>query len=123
MLVTTGAVVQCSFGLSPTEFVASGEVVSATTPVGVVTDVTPVNIETFGMCISPANPAVIAATTAALGVPTPAPCVPVLTPWEPGALRVVVNGVPALNQWSACECAWAGVVSVSDPGQLRSQAM
>lgn len=76
-----------------------------------ITDVTPENIPTFGMCSSPSNPAVIAA-----GVPVP--CVPVLSPWTPGAALVTINAIPALDDASECMCAWAGVVTVSDPGQL-----
>ena len=62
---------------------------------------------------------VIAATSAALGVFTPAPCVPVLTPWTPGAAGVTINDVTALDDASECRCAWLGVVTVTDPGQAR----
>ena len=117
--VATGALVMCVFGDAPAEFTASGENVAATTPAGVITDVGPENIPTFGMCTAPANPEVIAATSAALGVPTPAPCLPVLSPWTPGAAGVQINGVAALDDESECRCAWAGVITVTDPGQAR----
>jgi hypothetical protein len=38
-------------------------------------------------------------------------------PWTPGAALVTIDGVPALDDTSECMCAWAGVVTVSDPGQ------
>ena len=119
MQVSTGAQVECSFGASPAVFSASGEKVAATTPAGVVTDVEEENIPSFGMSSAPTNPDVMAATAAALGTPTPAPCVPVLSPWTPGALRVTVNGVAALDSDSKCMCDWAGVIQVIDPGQER----
>ena len=69
---------------------------------------------TFGMCSNPANPAVIAATAAALGVPTPAPCVPVIpTPWMPGCPTVLVCGKPLLNNTSKLMCAYGGVIQVA----------
>ncbi len=117
--VSTGAEVLCTFGDVPAVFAASSENVAATTPAGVITDVEPENIATFGMCSAPTNPEVIAATSAALGVFTPAPCVPVLMPWTPGAEGVTVNGVTALDDESECQCAWLGVVTVTDPGQAR----
>ena len=122
MLVSTGALVECAFGVAPCVFTASGEDVSATTPTGVVTDVEAENIPTFGMCSAPANPEVIAATAAAFGVLTPVPCTPVLAPWTPGAVGVTINGVPALDDESECMCAWAGVITVTDPGQVRVTA-
>lgn len=117
--VSTGAEVVCSFGVAPSVFNASSENVAATTPAGVITDVEVENIPPFGMCSAPANPEVISATAAALGVFTPVPCVPVLTPWTPGAAGVAINGIPALDDESVCLCAWAGVITVSDPGQER----
>jgi hypothetical protein len=62
---------------------------------------------------------VAAATAAALGVLTPMPCVPVIpAPWVPGAPTVLVANMPALNNTSKLMCAWAGVISISLPGQF-----
>lgn len=84
-----------------------------------VTDVLPVkNIQSFSMCKSPANPAVQAATTAASGVFTPAPCVPATElPWTPPA-TVLVSGVAAFGQEATCQCKWQGTVKVVNPGQV-----
>lgn len=111
--VSTGAQVQCSFGTIPAVFDASGIDVTATTSAGVITDVTAANIPTFGMCSAPTNPAVILASG------NPVPCLPVLMPWTPGAARVTINGVNALDDASQCTCSWAGIVTVSSAGQLR----
>ena len=77
-----------------------------------------VNIMPFGMCISIANPHVAAATSAALGVLTPQPCIPATaSPWMPGAPTVMIANQPALDNISTCMCNWAGVITVADPGQ------
>ncbi|MBW4651438.1 MAG: DUF4280 domain-containing protein [Kastovskya adunca ATA6-11-RM4] len=69
-----------------------------------------VNILPFGLCTSPANPAVAAATAAALGVLTPMPCVPVtVAPCVPGAVKVRVGMFPALPNTAMCNCMWGGV--------------
>jgi hypothetical protein len=115
--VATGATLQCSMGTTPSTFAASGAAVSATTPAGVISDTGPGNVPPFGLCQSPANPQVAAATAAASGTLTPQPCQPVLTPWTPGAAQVSVGGVPALDDASQCSCAWAGMITVTDAGQ------
>ena len=75
------------------------------------------NIKTFGMCNSPANPAVAAATAAKSGVFTPAPCVPATAdPWSPPQ-PVAISADPAFNQEATCQCAWGGTIAVLDPGQ------
>jgi hypothetical protein len=80
-----------------------------------------VNIAPFGMCTSIANPAVAAATSAALGVLTPVPCVPAtVSPWIPGSPTVMIGGMPALNKTSQCMCLWAGVISIRMPGQVTN---
>ncbi len=76
-----------------------------------------VNVLPFGLCRSPSNPQVAAATAAASGVLTPQPCFPsVAAPWSPGASVVTVDDVPALTSNSTCTCQWAGVVEVAQPG-------
>jgi len=77
-----------------------------------------VNIQPFGMCTTPTNPQVAAATAAAMGVLTPQPCIPnTQTPWEPGAVTTILDGMPALHQPSTCMCMWGGVISITMPGQ------
>ena len=109
--VCTGAMVACTFGVAPAVFTASSVDVDATAPAGVITDVSVENIPTFGMCVSPANPAV------SVNPAHTAPCIPVLQPWTPGSARVTIDGIPALDDASECMCAWTGVVTVSSPGQ------
>ena len=80
-----------------------------------------VNIMPFGMCMSPANPTVAAATAAALGVLTPMPCIPnTPAPWAPGSPTVTLGGLPMLNNTSTCNCLWGGVISIVMPGQVQT---
>jgi len=92
-------------------------------PAATIMDYKPmVNIPTFGMCQSPANPQVAAATAAALGVLTPQPCIPMTTaPWTPGATKVTIKGNPALTDSSQCMCNWAGSISITSAGQTKIQ--
>jgi hypothetical protein len=116
-VVATGASLKCSFGSAPASFTASSTDVDATTAAGVVDDVASENIPSFGLCSSLANPQVASATSAAGGTLTPQTCVPVLSPWTPGASNATVDGLPALDDSSTCSCAWGGVVSVDSAGQ------
>jgi hypothetical protein len=119
-LVCTGATLQCSFGTLPATFAASGTDVAAGQPAGVVTDVGSASVPSFGLCTSPSNPQVAQATSAAGGTLTPQPCQPVLEPWSPGSPDVTIGDVAALDASSQSACAWAGVVTVSDPGQAAA---
>ncbi len=119
--VTMGAQLMCSFGVAPSALIVlpANRVLSSGMPAANIMDFAPiVNIPPFGMCMSPANPEVIAATAAALGVLTPMPCVPVTTPWVPGAPTVMIGNMPVLDNNSKCMCAWAGVISILTPGQF-----
>jgi hypothetical protein len=119
-LVTAGAVLKCSFGLAPSALVVTPEnKMLAGTPAANIMDHVPMkNIMPFGMCTTQSNPTVAAATAAASGVPTPAPCVPVTSaPWTPGAATMQLGNQPALTDVSVCNCNWGGVITVSSPGQ------
>lgn len=122
-LVTNGAVLQCSFGTAPsTMSVLPANMVNASNlPAATIMDNKPMmNIMSFVMCITQTNPAVAAATAAAMGTPTPAPCIPVTTaPWIPGSPKVLIKNQPALNNSSKCMCTWGGVISIVQPGQIK----
>lgn len=124
--VVAGAMLTCSFGLAPG--VLAPKVMSRVTiegrPAAQITDnVGMVNIPTFAMCNSLANPQVATATSAALGVLTPMPCVPaIVTPWSPGAMKTQVGGVPALVSGAQCNCAYGGVIQITMPGAVRTTA-
>ena len=91
------------------------------TDVEVVFDAPTVNIGPFGLCTTPTNPQVAAATAAAMGTLTPQPCVPVTpVPWAPGSPTVLVDGQPALNSSSTCACQWGGVISIVAPGSATT---
>lgn len=122
MQTCMGATLQCSFGLAPSSLVVLpvNRTLTSNVPAANIMDHIPMtNIMPFGMCTCPANPAVAAATTAALGVLTPMPCVPVTpAPWVPGAPTVLIANMPALDNTSKLMCTWGGVIQIVVPGQM-----
>lgn len=122
--VCTSAMMKCSFGAAPSSFVATVRpVMTSNLTAGVITDNIPfTNIPPFGACMSLSNPTVAAATSAAFGVLTPQPCVPVIpAPWKPGASTVMIANIPALDDVSTLNCAWAGVITFAQAGQTTHQ--
>jgi len=119
--VCQGAVLQCSCGMAP----ATLNVINPMGPtaqnlaMATIMDFAPVtNIPTFGMCTTQVNPAVAAATAAAMGTPTPAPCMPAITsPWTPGS-QVMVCNKPALLDNARCMCAYMGQITITSPGNM-----
>lgn len=122
--VVNSAQLACSFGAAPSALTVLpiNRVKCGNQPAANIMDHQPmVNIAPFGMCMSPSNPQVIAATAAALGVFTPQPCMPVTpAPWVPGAVTVNIANQPALDNVSKCNCVWTGIISVVMPGQLTT---
>ena len=120
--VCMGAMLMCSFGVAPSSLIVlpTNKTMTSYVPAANIMDNVPmVNILPFGMCTSLANPTVAAATTAALGVLTPMPCIPVTTaPWAPGSLTVKVGNMAALTNNCKLMCTWAGVIQVTVPGQF-----
>lgn len=122
-VVTTGAVLQCTFGAAPSVFnvLPVNMVTVNNIPAANISDYIPLtNILPFGMCTSIANPMVIAATAAALGVLTPMPCIPVtVAPWIVGEPTVTLQNMPILNDSSTLVCSWAGTISIKFAGQVQ----
>ena len=116
-----GATLACSFGAAPATLVPSPKPVLTGHQVAAnIMDHVPIaNVTPFGMCLSIANPAVAAATSAAMGVLTPMPCVPATpAPWVPGSPTVMLCNAPALNDTSTLNCMWGGVITFVAPGQF-----
>jgi hypothetical protein len=120
--VCNGALLKCSMGLAPSTFVVlpiNRELTSTQPAANIMDHIPMLNVMPFGMCQSPSNPVVIAATAAALGTPTPAPCIPATpAPWMPGSPTVLLANMPALNDTSKLNCIWAGIIEVTMPGQM-----
>ncbi|HUK15856.1 MAG TPA: DUF4280 domain-containing protein [Bryobacteraceae bacterium] len=122
MQVCNGATMMCTFGMAPSSLVVLPvhRTMTAQQPDANIMDYQPmVNIQPFGMCMSPANPQVAAATAAAMGVLTPQPCIPcTVTPWTPGAATVMLDNAPTLDNISQLMCMWGGVITFVMPGEL-----
>src|SRR5258708_15818743 len=120
-LVCMGALLQCSFGAAPgpLSVLPVNRVLTGPPAATVMNSAPIVNVPSCAMCPSPSNPAVIAATAAALGVLTPMPCVPVTpAPWVPGAPTVLIGSMPALDDQSKLMCMWGGVIQINMAGQF-----
>ncbi len=123
--VCMGAMMQCTFGMAPSSLVVlpTNKVMTNMVPDANIMDHIPMtNIMPFGMCTSPANPTVAAATAAALGVLTPMPCIPnTPAPWIAGAPTVLLGNFPTLDNVSQLMCIWAGVITFTDAGEETVQ--
>ncbi len=120
----SGATLKCTFGMAPGTLIVLplNRVMTESKPAANIMDNKPMmNIMPFGMCQSLANPTVAAATSAAMGVLTPMPCIPnTVVPWTPGNPMVLLGGQPSINNSSKLACMWAGVISIIVPGQTST---
>jgi hypothetical protein len=123
--VVNGAQLTCPFGTSPSSFVVlpANQVQTEKQPAATIMDHVPMtNVMPFGMCNSPSNPQVAAATAAAFGVLTPQPCIPATAaPWTPGAASVQIAKYNTLDTASTCSCNWGGVITITNPGESSVQ--
>lgn len=123
--VCNGAQLQCSMGSSTSVLVVLPDrrILLDGQPQANIMDFQPnTNIQSFGLCFSPANPMVMMATAAHFGVLTPMPCRPNTTkPWVRGEEKLLLKNSPALCQDDTLQCAWQGTISIVDCGQGRGQ--
>ena len=124
-LVVDGAMLMCSFGAAPGKLTVlpTNMVKAENKPVATMMDFKPtVNIAPFGMCMSPANPQVAAATAAAMGVLTPQPCVPATAqPWISPVPSVKVGHMSVLDENCQLKCMWNGMITITMPGTMQTQ--
>ena len=123
--VCMGATLQCTFGtmmskLMITDFMRP---LIKGMPKATIMDFAPMeNIMSFGMCRSLTNPTVASATSAACGVLTPMPCIPVtVTPWAPCG-KELIKMMPALLDNGKCMCSWGGSISIKNAGETAITA-
>jgi len=125
--VCNGATLKCMLavppGISTLVVLPINRMLTNSQPAANIMDNIPmVNIMPFGACMSPGNPAFVAATTAAMGVPTPVPCMPVTpAPWTTGAISnpVQLANIPSLDNTNTLNCMMGGVISILNPGELQ----
>ena len=125
VVIATGTCL-CSMGTAPAPVKVTNnqKVLADGKPVATIADAQgAANVGPFGLCTSLANPAVASATAAALGVLTPQPCMPVIAgTWIPTKPKVLIGGKPCLASDSQCVCAYAGSISFTYPGQVKTVA-
>ena len=122
--VMSGTIV-CTMSLgSGTLMVARPNVLIEGKPAANIMDFVPMsNIMPMGMCTSLANPMVAAATASALGVLTPQSCIPVTTgPWTSVSPMTKIGGMEAITTGATCNCAWAGVIMLTNGGATKVQS-
>ncbi len=108
-MVTSGAILGCSCGAGGTGTLM---VIPNTRAANINDGIPMLNILPMGLCGSPANPAVAAATGAARGTLTPMPCIPVTSTWVGGSPNIQSGGASALQPSSTLKCAWGGLISI-----------
>jgi len=122
--VVMGASLRCSFGNTQAKLIVlpiNRVFVEGQLAATIMDHLPMVNICSFGMCSSLANPQVAAATSAAMGALTPMPCLPVtVTPWIPDVTKTLIGKLPALGGTATCSCTWAGLIQVADPGTRKT---
>lgn len=120
--VCNGATLNCSCGTASAKLIVApkNKVITSSQPAANIQDYIALqNIPSFGLCTTPSNPAVAAATAAALGVLTPMPCVPnTASPWVAGIPTVLIAGQPALDNKSKLTCMYGGTIQIVEAGQM-----
>lgn len=121
-VVVTGGTALCTFGTMPGVISAGAQkkVLIEGKPAATILDFNAQCITPFGLCTTLTNPAVQAATAAALGVLTPQPCafMPAGT-WRPSKLTVQAGGSPVLTTECQGNCIYGGCIAVTNPGQSK----
>lgn len=108
--VVLGAECVCDAGESPGSLIVELPLVLADClPAANILDGVPyVNVEPFGMC------EILTAESEG-----PVQCELATAVWAPGAINILVEGIPALDNLSVLQCAIGGTIMVVEPGQIN----
>jgi len=121
-ILSMGSQLQCTMGLTPAPFTVlpDKKVLGKFLPLATIDCNKPMlNIMTFGMCKSPANPTVAAIIASSLGSVTQAPCIPCTTaPWIPSCVKVMVGNMPVITQPDKLLCMYGGSISALSSSQM-----
>lgn len=119
--LSNGVKLECLWGTMPSTLTVLPEsrVLVEGNPIGCISDNIPeINMASFGMCRSLANPVVLSATIQAGGILTPQPCEPIIvSTWVPFEANVMAGNKPVTTTNSCLECAYIGTISVVAPNQ------
>lgn len=114
---------KCSFGMTPSQLMVMDPMrpkIQGNAIANMMDFAPMVNVLPFGMCRSLANPTVASATSAAMGVLTPMPCIPAITsPWTPTGQQKV-SMMPIVLDNSKLMCAFGGSIEIQTPGQFAN---
>ena len=118
--VNSGAKIKCSFGSSqglltvlPNSTSLAGGAMAT-----IMDNKSMMNIKPCGMCRSLVNPQVAAATSAAMGVLTPMPCIPNTPgPWLMGKSDFKVKNKPVLMDNARLMCSYGGIITIASVGK------
>jgi hypothetical protein len=120
--VVSGATYMCSFGTTPgtLNVTSQAATILSNMPAATIQDVAPMaSVTPCGMCTTVSNPAVAAATAAALGVLTPQPCIPVPVGVWLGGKGPMISGIPGLSNEAKLLCSYGGMINIVSPGQSK----
>lgn len=124
-IITSTSITSCSMGLAPCPLTVLPNgicVISlAFTIASIINGMPMINIKPYGLCKSPANPAVAAIIASSFGSVTQGPCIPLtVTPWMPLFPTILVAGSPILVSNSILICSWGGVIKFDIPQQMNA---
>jgi Domain of unknown function (DUF4280) len=107
--VVDGAMLQCTCGASPMPLKVTSQMackIDGKLAATIADHAPTVNIKPFGACAT-----------------LQGPCVPATaTPWAPGSTStVMIGGIPALLNSDKLTCTVGGMISITDPGQQKTQ--
>ena len=125
-LVTNGDLCICGNGSNPCPLIIVDtlrKMKSDGKSVAIATDTNVANISTFGMCNNINNPMVAAATAAAQGVLTSAPCIPVVIgTWDNTVNKILINGIAVVGENSTLNCTYGGCIKLENATGLKSKS-